>query len=143
MIAASNNHWEHFEHEADIGIRGIGRTPDQAFEQAALALTAVSIPIADVHPRQSIAIHGKAASLEMLFADWLNALIYEMATRLMLFHRFEVKISHCRLRAQAWGEIMDPVRHHPSVEIKAATYAELKVMRLKNGLWLAQCILDV
>lgn len=36
-----NNHWEHFEHGADIGVRGIGATKASAFEQAALALTGV------------------------------------------------------------------------------------------------------
>ena len=30
--------WEHFEHGADIGVRGIGPTPASAFEQAALPL---------------------------------------------------------------------------------------------------------
>ena len=29
--------WEHFEHQADVGVRGIGRSRDEAFEQAALA----------------------------------------------------------------------------------------------------------
>ena len=34
-------HWEHFSHEADIGIRGVGPTLATAFEQAAIAMTAV------------------------------------------------------------------------------------------------------
>jgi len=34
------NHWEHFSHEADIGVRGVGALKERAFEQAALALTA-------------------------------------------------------------------------------------------------------
>jgi len=33
--------WEHFPHEADIGVRGRGSSPSAAFEQAALALTAI------------------------------------------------------------------------------------------------------
>jgi protein archease len=33
--------WEHFSHEADMGIRGFGATKEKAFEQAALALTGV------------------------------------------------------------------------------------------------------
>ena len=33
--------WEHFPHEADIGVRGRGMSAATAFEQAALALTAV------------------------------------------------------------------------------------------------------
>lgn len=35
--------WEHFQRGADIGIRGIGPTKPQAFEQAALPLTAIDI----------------------------------------------------------------------------------------------------
>ena len=31
---AGNRRWEHFEHQADIGIRGIGPTYADAFEQA-------------------------------------------------------------------------------------------------------------
>ena len=33
--------WEHFAHGADVGVRGVGATLNEAFEQAALALTAV------------------------------------------------------------------------------------------------------
>ena len=36
-----SDRWEHFHHESDIGIRGFGSTREKAFEQAALALTAV------------------------------------------------------------------------------------------------------
>lgn len=43
-LAASRNdmhdQWEHFEHGADIGVRGLAATKAGAFEQAALALTA-------------------------------------------------------------------------------------------------------
>lgn len=37
----SSGRWEHFPHEADMGVRGIGASREAAFEQAALALTAV------------------------------------------------------------------------------------------------------
>ncbi|HKJ23114.1 MAG TPA: archease, partial [Gammaproteobacteria bacterium] len=33
--------WEHFPHDADVGIRGTGDTPEEAFAQAAVAMTAV------------------------------------------------------------------------------------------------------
>ena len=32
--------WEHFEHDADVGVRGWGNTRAEAFEQAAVAMTA-------------------------------------------------------------------------------------------------------
>ena len=40
--AMSRARWEHFPHDADVGVRGFGPTPAEAFAQAALALTAVA-----------------------------------------------------------------------------------------------------
>ena len=66
-----------------------------------------------------------------------------MATREMLFSKFEVAIMNHRLSAKAWGERIDLKRHKPAVEVKAATYADLKVQQNKNGSWMVQCIVDV
>ncbi len=135
--------WEHFQHMADIGIRGIGETPEEAFAEAALALTAVITDPAKVAPREAVPIEGKAPDREFLFLDWINALIYEMATRHMLFGRFEVTLDGNRLEARAWGEPVDRARHQPAVEIKGATLTELKVYRREDGQWVAQCVVDV
>ena len=135
--------WEHFEHGADIGVRGFGRTPAQAFEQAALALTAVIADPATVAAGSPIDIACEAPDSELLLADWLNALVYEMQVRNMLFGRFEVSIEGTRLAARAWGEPVDIARHGPAVEVKGATYTQLAVRRLDDGNWLAQCVVDV
>ncbi len=135
--------WEHFEHGADIGVRGVGRTPAQAFEQAALALTAVIADPATVAAGTPVGIACEAPDLELLLADWLNALVYEMQVRGMLFGRFEVSIEGTWLAARAWGEPVDVARHKPAVEVKGATYTQLAVRRLEDGNWLAQCVVDV
>ncbi len=136
--------WEHFHHQADVGIRGFGPTPQAAFEQAARALTAVISELEDVHPDQEVAISCEAPDLELLLVDWLNALVYEMATRQWLFSRFEVELSDAsHLTARAWGEPVDRARHQPAVEVKAATYAELSVKKQQADEWVAQCVVDV
>ena len=137
-----SNHWEHFPHEADIGVRGVGLTKAQAFEQAALALTAVVTDLQTVEARQPIEVECEAPDDELLFADWLNSLIYEMSARKMLFSRFSVQVDGHHLRGQAWGESVDPGRHHPAVEIKGATYTSLRVGQEK-GEWVAQTVVDV
>lgn len=134
--------WEHYPHEADMGVRGFGTTKAEAFEQAALALTGVITDPAAVEPRDSVTIECQAGDDEMLFAEWLNNLVFEMATRGMLFSRFAVRIDGGRLRAQAWGEQVDVARHHPAVEIKGATYTTLRVARNGSG-WMAQTVVDV
>lgn len=138
-----NAYWEHFPHQADIGVRGIGPTLAAAFEQAALAMTAVTTDPALVAPGEFVKISCEAPDDELLLVDWLNGLILEMATRRMLFGRFAVTLDGRRLRATAWGERVDVARHQPAVEIKGATYTELKVGRMDNGLWFAQCVVDV
>ena len=135
--------WEHFSHGADIGIRGYGNTVETAFAQAALALTAVITEIESVRPRISREISCEAPDYELLFTDWINAIIYEMAIGSMLFSRFDVRISNHALRATARGEPVDRSRHRPAVEAKGATYTELKVSRGQDGQWLAQCVIDV
>ena len=135
--------WEHFPHVADVGIRGFGPTPAKAFEQAALAMTAAVADPAGIAPREAVDIACTAADLEMLLAEWLNALIYEMATRKMLFSRFAVTIAGTRLAARAWGEAVDRARHEPAAEVKGATLTALKVAEDPPGRWLAQCVVDV
>ncbi len=134
--------WEHFEHVADIGVRGLGPTPAEAFVQAALAMTAVITDPAGVAPNIAVDIELEGEDLDYLLLDWLNALVYEMATRNMLFGRFEVAIESGRLRATAWGEPVDVARHQPAVEVKGATLTELSVHKAGHE-WLAQCVIDV
>lgn len=135
-------HWEHFPHGADIGVRGVGATAAEAFEQAALAMTAVMTDPATIEPREVVHIECEAPDRELLLAEWLNRLIYEMATRHMLFRRFEVRLDDGALRAEAWGEALAPERHRPAVEIKGATYTALRVAPDDHG-WFAQTVVDV
>lgn len=134
--------WEHFPHGADVGVRGIGRTREEAFAQAALAMTAAITDPATIASRTSVEVDVEAPDDELLLVDWLNALIYEMATRGMLFGRFETQITGTHLHGKAWGEPTDVARHQPAVEIKGATYTALRVAQ-EDGLWVAQCVVDV
>jgi len=139
----ASTRWELFPHEADVGVRGVGATLAQAFEQAAMAMTAAITDLATVVPKEKILLSCDAPDAELLLVDWLNALVYEMATRSMLFSRFEVQLQGNHLTAQAWGEVVEVARHHPATEVKGATYTALKVARQPDGSWLAQCVVDV
>ncbi len=138
-----NARWEHFEHQADIGVRGYGATREVAFEQAGLAMMAVMVPLERVVQSCKVPVQCEAPDDELLLADWLNSILREMAVRRMVFSRFCVRIKGRRLSGELWGESMDIQRHEPSVEVKAATYYELKVWQEAKGVWVAQCVVDV
>ncbi len=135
--------WAHLEHGADIGVRGFGATREAAFEQAALGLTAVVVDPATVTCRDGVTIACEAGDDETLLFDWLNAVIFEMATRRMLFGAYEVEIDGFRLRGRAPGETVERARHQPAAEVKGATYTGLKVARECDGRWIAECVVDV
>ena len=82
--------WEHFSHGSDIGVRGFGNSIEEAFEQAAVALTAVVADVSCVEMTESVEVRCDAPDVELLLVSWLNAVIYEMAVRTMLFSRFRV-----------------------------------------------------
>jgi tRNA nucleotidyltransferase (CCA-adding enzyme) len=136
-------YWMHFIHDGDIGVRGVGASKDEAFEQAAIAMTSTITYSEKVEPKEAVEISCEGTNDEALFADWLNALVYEMTHRKMLFSRFDVRLDGCRLRAKVWGEKVDVARHEPALEIKGATRIELKVKQDETGMWVAQCVVDV
>lgn len=134
--------WEHFPHEADVGVRGYGATVEEAFEQGALALTAI-VTAARIDEAEPVQVKCQAPDLDILFAEWLNLIIYEMAVRKMLFARFSVRIRGNHLKATMWGEPIDVSRHAPACEPKGATYTALNVAQDASGTWSAACVVDV
>lgn len=137
-----SGHWEHFAHGADIGVRGVGATRAEAFEQVALAMMAVVADPDTVRPTERVDLECEAADGELLLAEWLNSVVYETSARHMLFSRFSVRFDGLRLHGTAWGEPVDRERHEPAVEVKGATYTALRV-GCEGGKWVAQTVVDV
>ena len=135
--------WEHFPHQADIGVRGIGATKAEAFEQAAMALTSVVAELHTIEAVEPLELTCEAEDDETLLVEWLNLLVYEMSTRRMLFSRFDIFVGEKQLKARIWGEVINTKKHRPVVEVKAVTYYDLAVLQMTDGRWMAQCVVDV
>jgi tRNA nucleotidyltransferase (CCA-adding enzyme) len=142
-IPAPGPRWEHFAHGADVGVRGFGHDRAAAFEQAAMALTAIVVDPARVLAHRVVALACDAPDERLLLADWLNAVIYEMAVRRMVFARYAVRIENGTMAGRAWGETIDRRRHAPAAEPKGATLTALAVGPVEGGAWRAQCVVDV
>ena len=138
----SLNRWEHFPHDADVGIRGRGATLAEAFEQAALALTGI-VTDAEIAAQTEVEVTCEAPDVEVLLVEWLNAIIYEMAVRNMIFSRYKVTLSDTSLKGTMWGEMVNQAKHAPACEPKGATYTALRVAKDPDGTWSAACIIDV
>ncbi len=134
--------YETFEHEADIGIRGFGRSVEEAFENAAVALYSVMVNVDKIAQKEKKAVTASAPDRELLLVEWLNALLALSDIERMVFARFEVRIEGTSLSGNAWGERLDRSRHETRVEVKGATYHMLKVAEHDSG-YVAQCVVDV
>ena len=135
--------WELFHHGADVGVRGRGPTKAAAFESVGTALTGVVTDPATVRAETPVDIRCEAPDDVTLLVDWLNALIYEMAVRRLLFSMFSVSIVEGRLSAVAAGEPVDRARHQPAAEPKGATYTLAAVRPDSEGGWIVECVVDV
>lgn len=139
--------WEHFEHGADVGVRGRGESPERAFEAAACALFALlAEDLAAVRSDLQVALECEAGNLEELLVAYLNELLFLFDTRRVVFARFEVAIrggpGRVTLSGIARGEPFDGERHAFTVLPKGATFTSLEVAR-RGGEWVAQCVVDV
>lgn len=136
--------WEHFSHGSDVGVRGIGATLSKSFEMIGVALTSLMGDPSSIQPVESIEFDIQSESLDFLLYDWVNRLIYETVTRKILFSQFslEIGLDQKSLHAKMMGEKINILKHRPGVEVKGATFTELKVTRSEN-LWICQCVVDV
>lgn len=134
--------YETFEHEADIGIRGKGKTLEDAFANGAKALFSLMADLSTVEPRKEIQASCSASDIETLFMVWLNQLIALADIEKMVLCEFSVNIKDNNLTAIASGESIDPKKHDLGVEVKGATYTMLRVFR-EDSNFVAQCVVDV
>lgn len=134
--------FETFDHGADIGIRGYGRSIKEAFENGARAMFSVMVDIDEVKVKETREIFCEAPDVESLFVEWLNSLLSTAHLGRMLFSDFQVEIMDGKLKGYAGGENLDIERHDMRTEVKAATYSMLKVEKV-NDIYVAQCVVDV
>lgn len=134
--------FRYFEHQADIGIIGEGSTLAKAFEEAAKAMFGVMADLKAIKPAKKVSIKCSAEDEETLLIEWLNELLAQKDIKDMMFSEFKVKIKEGKLVGLAYGEKLNTKKHKVKVEVKAATYSQLKVKKEKDK-YIAQCVVDV
>ncbi|MFW9778648.1 MAG: archease [Candidatus Heimdallarchaeota archaeon] len=136
--------YEYFEHQADIGVRGVGATLVEAFEQVALAMFEIMVETKDLQLGESDMIEIKASNREELLLEWLSELLYLKDVEGKMYGRFKVeKLSDTSLVAKIYGEPIDIDRHKLKLEVKAATWTQLQITQTTDNKWIAQCLVDV
>lgn len=135
--------FEILEHPADVGFRAFGRTREELYEHAALALFSLSCDLATIVEGESREIEVTGFDEEALLYAWLAELLAVSEGEQLVFSRAQVSFpASDRVRGTAYGEPFDRARHHSGTHIKAVTYHQLKVENRSDG-WRAQVFLDL
>lgn len=138
--------YEYLEHTADVKFRAYGKSPDEMFGNAALALFNSMIDTATVQAKETWKVELSGQDLEQLAYDWLSELVFLFETEFAVFSTFDVELhqnsdNDWSLQATVGGEKIDHSRHAFDNEVKAVTLHEFEVK--KNDLWCIQVVLDV
>ena len=127
-------HFRFLEHTADAYIEAYGGSLEEAFGNAAAAMTDVMTELESVEARIENSFVVEAKDEPALLYSWLEELLLEFELKGKLYSRFEVLCIEdtsegFRLRAKAWGEAYDVEKHPSKGGIKAATYHQMEILK--------------
>jgi SHS2 domain-containing protein len=133
------------EHTTDAYWEAYGRSLEEAFESAAMALVDTMLDIGRVAPSVRTKLEARGFDLENLLYNWLEAVLLKLVVDGIALCRFEPTIERegeLRITATAYGEPLNLAKHGYKVEVKAVTYHRMEVFQ-EGGLWYARFVLDL
>ena len=137
------SYFEILEHPADVGFLAHGRTLEELFANAALAMMSLGWELDAIEEREHREIEATGEDTETLLYDWLSSILAVADAERMVFRRFEVtELSESSARGVAWGEPFDKSRHHALTYVKAVTLHQFEIKKTEHG-WTARVFVDV
>lgn len=142
------NNFETFEHGADVGIRGYGKTPEEALSNLLKALASLLVEdlgFLEETPNKFFSVEIEAEFLDELLVTFVNKVISLSALEKVLFFEFRGKLTEGqvnKLMGEVAGVPFSPEKYSYGVEVKGATFTMAKFEK-KNDLFIAQCVVDV
>lgn len=146
MVGEALVSYEWLDHTADIGVRGIGASIEEAFCETARGMFALMVDLRSVSGEATVEVNCRARSRELLLVEWLAELIAQKDLTHSVFASFSVEITVCdtgwRLHGSCGGDAIDPERHRLGNEVKGISLAGLRVEK-HDSQWIAECIVDI
>ncbi|MBD3248515.1 archease [Candidatus Woesearchaeota archaeon] len=137
--------YEFFPHTADVKFKAYGGTMEEAFSNAALALTKIMVEPDNVGAETEEMIEVESEDEKALLYDFLERFLVLFEVNGFLMHsvkELEIeKEDKFRLKAIVEGDD-NLSRYEPETHIKAITYQEMEVFE-KDGKWLVQVVPDI
>jgi SHS2 domain-containing protein len=123
--------YEFFEHTADAKFRAYGKSVDEAFSNAALAMTSIMTGKEKIKPKIKKSIKIAGEDLKALLYSFLEEFLFFLDTENFLISEVKTKISKkggtYLLEAEALGDKASNYKTHG--DVKAVTYNAMKISK--------------
>ena len=134
--------YKFFEHTADAKFQAYGKTLEEAFKNAALALFSVLTEYEKVKPKVEEKITVKGTDKKSLLYNFLEELLFLVDTKGFLLKEVrEMEIDGLKLDAVLIGD-SDIGKYSIDSDVKAITYNEMEISEQK-GRCMVQVVVDI
>ena len=140
--------YEFLDHTADAKFRAYGKSLEEAFENAAVALENIMFDTEKVEAKLNKSVEVEAGDLKSLLVAFLSEFVYLLDAEGFIMKKvvsitINKKGSGYRLAAIAKGDrYSDKYEHEVLGDVKAVTYAEMEIKEDKGRCWV-QVIVDI
>lgn len=132
--------YEILEHRADLKIRVFGKTKEELFLNAVLAMGDGLQPESRKQEAKSRKIKIKSDNFETLLVDFLSEVLYLIQVNKEIYTDVKFKkFSDTEIEAELSGEKIERFGE----DIKAVTYHDLNVHQKEDSTWEATVLFDI
>ncbi|MEM3927048.1 MAG: archease [Desulfurococcaceae archaeon] len=151
VLYSLENIYDMLEHMSDVYLKAYGGDLLDLFKNAGLALFDTMTDIKKIKGKiiRSIAVDGY--DLENLLYKWLEGLLFIYYSERLVcgnidIHKLVIEKFNGETRYVIEGSArcdeFDPSYHEPRIEVKAATYSLMKIIKTEDK-WIAYFVLDI
>ena len=130
------------EHTADIKFQAFGKTLEEVFANSVLAVSEILSKGKKIKPIKVRRRNIEGGDNENFLYNLIEEIIYLLDAENFIVSKAKIKFDDVvrSMRVEFYGD--DTKNYRDLDHIKAATYAEMYIKKIKNG-WEAQAVVDV
>lgn len=133
--------YEILEHKADLKIKSFGRTKEELFSNALLAMIESMKPeLKKPEEKTERGIKIRAFDLPGILIDFLNEVLYLTQFNKEIYDKMKIKKFTDNYLE---GELIGKKTERFGEDIKAVTHHDLAVCQRKDGIWTATILFDI
>ena len=135
--------YKFLEHTADVKFQSFGKTIEEAFTNAALALAETMTKNKKIKSKMKWDLDVSGKDYEAMLYDFLEEFLFLFDSENFILSEIKkIEIVNEELHAEVMGDLVS--NYKITNDVKAITYHQMFVKQNKDtGLWVCQVVLDV